>query len=114
MATHGAKKWSKIAEHLPGRIGKQCRERYALIVFQTKNCCVGIVIYIYICIFRFRWHNHLNPNVSKAPWSADEDRLIAELHAKYGNQWAQIAKMLPGRTDNGVFCVLLEKKNIFF
>lgn len=25
---YGAKKWSTIAQHLPGRIGKQCRERY--------------------------------------------------------------------------------------
>lgn len=25
---HGAKKWSVIANALPGRIGKQCRERY--------------------------------------------------------------------------------------
>jgi len=24
----GPKKWSKIASYLPGRIGKQCRERY--------------------------------------------------------------------------------------
>ena len=24
---HGLKKWSLIAAHLPGRIGKQCRER---------------------------------------------------------------------------------------
>ena len=24
----GAKKWSTIAAHLPGRIGKQCRERW--------------------------------------------------------------------------------------
>ena len=24
----GAKKWSTIASHLPGRIGKQCRERW--------------------------------------------------------------------------------------
>lgn len=27
VAKHGAKKWSLIASHLPGRIGKQCRER---------------------------------------------------------------------------------------
>jgi myb proto-oncogene protein len=26
---YGPKKWSTIAQHLPGRIGKQCRERYA-------------------------------------------------------------------------------------
>jgi myb proto-oncogene protein len=25
---YGSKKWSTIAEALPGRIGKQCRERY--------------------------------------------------------------------------------------
>ena len=24
---HGAKNWPLIAEHLPGRVGKQCRER---------------------------------------------------------------------------------------
>lgn len=24
---YGPKKWSTIAQHLPGRIGKQCRER---------------------------------------------------------------------------------------
>jgi len=24
---YGAKNWSAIAQHLPGRIGKQCRER---------------------------------------------------------------------------------------
>jgi myb proto-oncogene protein len=43
----GAKKWSQIAQQLPGRIGKQCRER---------------------------WHNHLNPNINKAAWSEHEDR----------------------------------------
>jgi hypothetical protein len=26
----GPKKWSTIAQALPGRIGKQCRERYAM------------------------------------------------------------------------------------
>jgi hypothetical protein len=30
VQTHGAKKWSFIASHLPGRIHKQCRERYHL------------------------------------------------------------------------------------
>lgn len=27
VQTQGAKNWSKIANNLPGRIGKQCRER---------------------------------------------------------------------------------------
>jgi hypothetical protein len=29
VAVHGAKNWPVIANHLPGRVGKQCRERYA-------------------------------------------------------------------------------------
>ena len=49
---HGAKKWSFIASHLTGRIGKQCRER---------------------------WANHLNPNIKKGPWTEDEDKKIIEV-----------------------------------
>ncbi|KAB2605986.1 transcription factor MYB86-like [Pyrus ussuriensis x Pyrus communis] len=51
---------------------------------------------------RLRWANHLRPNLKKGSFSPDEERLILELHSKYGNKWARMASQLPGRTDNEI------------
>ncbi|KAF2311417.1 hypothetical protein GH714_022805 [Hevea brasiliensis] len=72
---YGVRKWSHIAQMLPGRIGKQCRER---------------------------WHNHLRPDIKKDIWSEDEDKVLIQAHAEIGNKWAEIAKRLPGRTENSI------------
>ncbi|KAL5205308.1 hypothetical protein ABZP36_033517 [Zizania latifolia] len=34
--------------------------------------------------------------------SPHEERLILELHARWGNRWSRIARRLPGRTDNEI------------
>ena len=71
----GAKGWTKIAQQLPGRIGKQCRER---------------------------WHNHLDPSIKKCNFTEEEDQAIINAVKTYGYKWAKIAKTLEGRTDNGI------------
>ncbi|XP_024200395.1 LOW QUALITY PROTEIN: transcription factor MYB101-like [Rosa chinensis] len=49
------------------------------------------------------WANHLRPNLKKGAFTPEEERLILELHAKYGNmKWARMASQLPGRTDNEI------------
>jgi len=69
------RKWAKIAAHLPGRQGKQCRERFV---------------------------NHLDPDLKKGEWGDDEEAILIAMHEQHGNKWANIQKHLPGRSDNDV------------
>jgi len=73
---YGAHDWSFIAEHIPGRVGKQCRERY---------------------------FNHLAPDVRKDAWTDREDDAIVHAHHVVGNKWTNIAKILGnGRSPNSI------------
>ncbi|CAN6345045.1 unnamed protein product [Urochloa humidicola] len=51
---------------------------------------------------RLRWVNYLHPDLRRGRITADEERLIVELHAKWGSRWSRIARSLPGRTDNEI------------
>ncbi|KAL6322415.1 hypothetical protein AAG906_007969 [Vitis piasezkii] len=41
-------------------------------------------------------------SVGGCKFSSEEERLVIELQAQFGNKWARIATYLPGRTDNDV------------
>uniref|UniRef100_A0A0D9VAZ6 Uncharacterized protein n=1 Tax=Leersia perrieri TaxID=77586 RepID=A0A0D9VAZ6_9ORYZ len=75
VAEHGAQRWSVISGGIPGRSGKSCR---------------------------LRWCNQLSPGVEHRPFTAQEEAVLAAAHARHGNKWATIARLLPGRTDNSV------------
>lgn len=57
-------RWSDLAEHIPGRVGKQIRDR---------------------------WINHLNPDINHLPFSRDDDLLLWTAHETIGKRWVEIA-----------------------
>lgn len=75
VKAQGPGNWAYIAKHLPGRIGKQCRER---------------------------WYNHLCPSIKKAEWSPEEKWVLFLGHSLHGSQWRKMTALLPGRTDNSI------------
>ncbi|KAK4405438.1 Transcription factor [Sesamum angolense] len=76
IAHHGEGRWNSLARSAGlKRTGKSCR---------------------------LRWLNYLRPDVRRGNITLEEQLLILELHARWGNRWSKIAQHLPGRTDNEI------------
>ncbi|CAM8951326.1 unnamed protein product [Rhodiola kirilowii] len=71
----GVGRWTKVAKHVKGREGKQCRER---------------------------WFNYLRPDIKNESWSEEEDQIIIDAYEKMGSKWSVIQNLLPGRTENAI------------
>jgi hypothetical protein len=69
---HDSKDWGQIAELIPGKNERQCRER---------------------------WFNYLCPSLSTKSWTAEADELLLAKHSQLGNKWVKIARSFPNRTD---------------
>lgn len=67
--------WSAIAQRLPGRLGEHVKAR---------------------------WVNHLDTNLRRGVWTKTEMDLLTEAQKELGNRWAEIAKRIPGRSENSV------------
>ncbi|KAI9153092.1 hypothetical protein LWI28_005811 [Acer negundo] len=75
VALYGPQNWNLIADKLQGRSGKSCR---------------------------LRWFNQLDPRINRRAFSEEEEERLMAAHRVYGNKWAMIARLFPGRTDNAV------------
>ncbi|WOL01864.1 hypothetical protein Cni_G10581 [Canna indica] len=75
VSQYGPQNWNLIAEKLEGRSGKSCR---------------------------LRWFNQLDPRINRSAFSEEEEERLLAAHRLYGNKWALIARLFPGRTDNAV------------
>lgn len=85
----GSKKWSFIANFVPGRTAKQCRDRYM---------------------------NNLKPEIEKVDWSQKEDNLLIDLYTKYGPKWSLFCKYIPNKNTVSIKnrLTFLQRSRFFF
>ena len=70
---NGHPKWTEIAEQIPGRTNKQCRER---------------------------WTNSLDSGISHSRWTPEEDELLIQKYKEFGSKWPKIKNFFNNRTDS--------------
>ncbi len=72
---YGVSNWGEIAEHVPERTPRQCRDR---------------------------WNNYLDPEVKRGPWTPEEDAILYALLEQFGPKYVKIAAQMDGRSNVSV------------
>lgn len=72
---YNEKNWVLIAEKVPGRTPKQCRDR---------------------------WVNYLQPSLKFTPWTDHEDKLLISLVNLHGTHWTMMKNKFPNRSTNSL------------
>lgn len=75
VAINGPRKWSKIAQGMDGRTGRQCRDRF---------------------------QNYLNPRIAVREWTAAEDQLLIQKVLEVGPRFKMLSPFFPDRSHNDV------------
>jgi hypothetical protein len=85
VSQFGVTNWNLIASQMPGRIARQCRDR---------------------------WNHYLTPKHGTEQWTPDEDRLLIQHLQQCGPRWSDIATLFPGRKDISVrnHCIRLARQ----
>lgn len=87
VSKFGTSQWKLIAEFLPNRTTRQCRERYRY---------------------------YLDPNLNYAPWTSDEDELLLKKYNELGPRWSAISALFKNRTHVNVknhFVTIMSRKS---
>ncbi|KAK8881319.1 hypothetical protein M9Y10_004054 [Tritrichomonas musculus] len=71
----GSESWNSIAQYVPGKTPKQCRDR---------------------------WTNYLHPSLNFQPWSDQEDQLLVNLVNSHGTHWSKMRQFFPDRSTNSI------------
>jgi hypothetical protein len=67
--------WFEVSRHFTGKTARQCKDR---------------------------WCNYLSPEVSFAPWTAEEDDIVVGKVNELDKKWSLIAKFVRGRSENAL------------
>jgi 5-methylcytosine-specific restriction endonuclease McrA len=76
VETLGAASWAKVAANVPGRNDRQCSNKWRSMSKKTAATASGA-------------------------WTVEEEnKLVYAIETYYGRNWADIAKMFPGRNES--------------